>query len=532
MPPTLAIIGVILLAAALISPFLPAGQFERAERKVTEKGSRIIEAAASEGETVAELVEEHGDATSAAEGVVKKATGELLAGDDVPGSGTVVLITVQNTGTRTVVVPNSYQRVEREERGFAAGTIHIVSQVVTAPIRGFQDKASVIAFILIIGGAFGIILGTGAIDAALRAAVAKLSEGGGDLLVIPACMIMFSLGGAIFGMSEEVIPFVLVTIPLALRLGYDSITGLCMSFVAAGLGFAGAFLNPFTIGVAQGIAEIKVFSGMEFRVVVWCLVTLIGVAYTMRWAMKVKKNPSLSPAFESDKRLRVKFMGGEEQEAHTRFGGRDAAVCFVLMAAVISIPFGVKIWDWYLTELSGVFLAAGILAALVGRMTMEKAADCFTRGAADLAGAALIVAFAAGIVQVLESEMVMDTILNAIATGMGDMHNALAACLMFVFQTALNFFVPSGSGQAAMTMPIMAPLGDTIGVNRQIAVLAFQFGDGFGNMIIPTSAVTMTVLGIAEIPWSKWARWILPLELILATFACVALTVAVAIGYS
>lgn len=527
MPPTLAIVGAILILAALAAQILPPGQFEREERTIKKAGVQAVEYEVKEGDTLEFIAETIGDESTRPENITDAATGEPVISVT---PGLIVSVPTFRTESREVVVPGSYARAERpgHDTVFHA-TADVLGQIVMAPIRGFRDKSSIIAFILIIGGAFGMILATGAVDAALREAVMRLSKSGADWLLIPVVMVLFSAGGAIFGMSEEVIPFVMITIPLALRLGYDSITGLCMSFVAAGLGFAGAFFNPFTIQIAQGIADLQPLSGIQFRIVLWVVVTGVGIAYTMRWAAKVKRRPDLSPTFESDKNLMHKFEAADG-ESHV-FGAREWMVLTALLGAIVLIVWGVISKGWYMNELSGVFLGAGVLAALFGRLELEKAVSSFVRGASDLTGAALIVAVSAGIVRVMEDGLVLDTILNAVAGLLENTGTFVAACLMFLFQTVLNFFVPSGSGQAAMTMPIMAPLSDIVGVSRQTAVLAYQMGDGFGNMIIPTSAVTMSVLGIAEIPWEKWAKWLLPLELILLCIGFGALAIAVATGY-
>mgnify|MGYP005849874155 CR=1 FL=1 len=518
LPPTLVLLTMILLVAAIAAEIVPPGAFQRAEKVINATGTETVTHVVAEGETREDLLELYGK---------RLPEGEALPPLAAPG--TEMTLRLQATRTRTVVVPGSYEPVERAEgEGVGARAMNAVAAVVRAPIRGFQDKAEVIAFILIIGGSFGLILGTGAVDAGLRAAVGALGDSSMRWVVIPVTMFLFSLGGAVFGMSEEVIPFVMITIPLALRLGWDSMTGVCLCFLGAGLGFAGAFLNPFTVALAQGIAEVPIYSGMAFRVGVWVLVTLIGVGWTMRWAMKVQRQPELSPTFASDRELIHRF---ESEEHAARFGARDGLVLATLAGAIALLVWGVTKHGWYMVELSGVFLGAGIVAAAIGGLGLHKASDAFLRGVADLSGAALIVAFSSGIVRVLEDASVLDTVLNAIASSVDGAHNVVAAWLMFLFQTLLNVLVPSGSGQAAMTMPIMAPLADLVGVSRQTAVLAYQFGDGFGNMIIPTSAVTMSVLGIARIPWETWAKWLWPLEAILFAFGMAALAVAVMIGY-
>lgn len=527
-PPTLGIIAIIILIAALAAQILTPGEFQREERTIKKQSFELVSAQVQEGDTIASIRERHGLAATSPQYLFVSGTKEVLSN---PQPGQDYDIRVFSTGSRTVVIPGSYAPIDREDRTLLESVQWVIVHIFIAPIQGFNSKSSVIAFILLIGGAFGIIMATGAIDNGLAAGVKLIENLGVQVLVTPLVMILFSLGGAIFGMSEEVIPFVMITIPLALRLGYDSITGLCMSFVAAGLGFAGAFINPFTLGIAQGIADLPPLSGMGFRVQVWIAVTAIGVAYAMWWAARVKARPEISPVYETDRQLREELAAPEGQQ-HAQLTVADTLVLLVLAGTVGFTAWGVYTYAWYMSELSAVFVAGGVLSALVGNIGFRDAVAAFVKGATDLVGAALVVAFAAGIVYVLESGQVIDTILQAIASSTEGAGAVVSTWLMFLFQSLLNFFVPSGSGQAAMTMPIMAPLSDLVGVSRQTAVLAYQFGDGFSNMIIPTSAVTMSVLGIARIPWWTWAKWLLPLELILFVFGLIVLLIAVLTGFS
>lgn len=533
MPPTLVILAFILLISAIAAQIVPPGNFKRAEKMIRTTGVASLDYTVRPGDTLESIISANGDDLTRENGVIDKATRQKAT---TVTEGMTLVLTVHAGSKKTVVIPNSYQEdTQRHTRktfdSLFGQSVYVGTQVLTAPLRGFIERAEIIAFILIIGGAFGMILGTGAIDVALHRSVEALSRSGATVLLIPILMFLFSAGGAIFGMSEEVIPFVMITIPLALRLGYDSITGLCMSWVASSLGFAAAFFNPFTVQIAQGIAELQPVSGMGFRIATWIAATVLGIVYTMWWANRVKKNPQSSPTYEHDKVLAKKFSTAESAGV-TRLGTRQMLVIGTLAIAVVLIVWGVVEKGWYIPELSAVFLGAGVLSAIFGGQGMERAANAFGKGAAELTGAALIVSFSAGILIVMKDGNILDTILNSIATILEGAHPVTGAWMMFVFQSVLNFFVPSGSGQAAMTMPIMAPLADIMGITRQTSVLAFQFGNGFGDLMIPTSAVTMSVLAIAEIPWEKWAKWVLPMEILLLVFGCIVLTIAVMTGYS
>ncbi|WP_420454173.1 YfcC family protein [Rubrivirga sp.] len=448
-----------------------------------------------------------------------------------PGEYARAEIEVEGVGTREVVVPGSYQRVERDEQGVGDRLLHSVAIVLQAPILGFtdEDAAPIIAFVLLVGGAFAVLTETGAVDAGLRRVVAA-AEGSPllDVLLIPLFMGLFSLGGAVFGMSEETIPFVLIFVPLAIALGYDSLTGAAIPFLGSAAGFAAAFFNPFTVGVAQGIAGVALFSGAGFRIALWVIVTAVVTGFVLWHARRVRRDPSRSPvhALDADRE------GSVLAEAGDTFTRRHGAVLLAFAAGVVVLVAGVLAAGWYIVEIAALFVALGIAMGAIGGLGGNGTARAFMAGVRDLAPTAVIIGLARGILVVLEDGQVVDTILDGLASGLGGAGAALAACAMFGVQTAINFFVPSGSGQAALTMPLMAPLADLVGVSRQTAVLAFQLGDGFTNMIVPTSAVLMGVLSLARVPWPTWARWVLPLQLVLVGVGLTALVVAVAVGYA
>jgi uncharacterized ion transporter superfamily protein YfcC len=441
-------------------------------------------------------------------------------------------IEVEGVGTREVVVPGSYERVEQPYASTGERLIHSVAMIFKAPILGFIDPeaAPIIAFVFLIGGAFAVLQKTGAVDAGLRQLVrasqrSRLTE----MLLIPLFMTLFSLGGAVFGMSEETIPFILIFVPLALALGYDSITGVSIPSLGSGAGFAAAFLNPFTVGVAQGIAGIPLFSGAGFRVGLWVVTTAVTTAFVMWHAQRVRRNPEKSPTFALDEQKRAEGM--HLDVADESFTGRQKATLGVFFLGIGVLVFGVLAYQWYIIEIAALFVAMGIAMGVVGGLGADTTAKAFMEGARDLAVTALIIALARGILIVMQDGQIIDTILYAMASGVGQAGPTVAAQVMFAFQTAINFFIVSGSGQAALTMPLMAPLADLVGVTRQTAVLAFQMGDGFTNMIIPTSAVLMGSLTLAGVPWPKWARWLLPLQIALFVLGLIALFIATQIGY-
>ena len=419
---------------------------------------------------------------------------------------------------RLVVVPGSYQVAEPAEQGIGA--------FLMAPIKGFVSASQIIGFIFLVGGAFSIINRTGAINSGLERIISfSVNNPKYKSWIIPFLMVIFSLCGATFGMSEEVLVFILISIPLARSLGYDSITGVAIPFIGAGAGFAGAITNPFTIGIAQGIAELPPFSGIEYRIAVWAILTLVAIIFVMIYANNVFKNPAFSPVYEIDM-LREKE--DHLKEGHSELTSVRKLILGLLFFSVIFLVYGVQEFDWYINEIAALFIALGIVSAILAKLSLDETVTSFKDGAKDMITAALVVGLSKGVLIIATEGKIIDTILYHVATAAEGFHPAVSVQVMFLVQSFINFFVPSGSGQAALTMPIMSPLSDLLGITRQTAVLAFQFGDGLSNMIIPTSGVTMGVLAIAKIPYDKWFKWMLPLFILLMLTAMVLLIPPVA----
>jgi len=451
-------------------------------------------------------------------------------------------------------------------------------QIFSAIFDGFVDKANIIVFILLIGGAFWIMNQTKSIDIGIYAFLRYTKKIGNnrvlkylgvDNLIIVLLMLIFSIFGAVFGMSEETIAFTIIFVPLAIRMGYDSITGLCMCYVGAHLGFAGALLNPFTIGIAQGLSKLPLFSGIEYRLFCWVIITIIGIAFVLWYARKIRKNPKSSCVYEVDAYWRKQSGRDEEAvEYHTPlaawivFGAIQAVLIlfsifnplttlkvglssivipiipiltslylitgilvlrksvhfFILNLLFFTIAFlivGVMGYQWYVMEIATLFFVMGLASGLAMNYSLNDITKHFLDGVRDIMSAGLIVGLAGGIIIILKNGQVIDTLLYYVAKSMSDMGTYASVSIMYVIQTGINLIMPSGSAKAALTMPIMSQFSDLIGVSRQATVMAYQFGDGFTNMITPTSGVLMGVLGVARIPYDKWLKWVAPFMLIL-----------------
>ncbi len=420
-----------------------------------------------------------------------------------------------------LVPSGTYERAEVDGRQVTvAGTYQQVDKVLLgphwlalAPIRGFLDGAQIIAFLLLIGGAFGVVQATGAVEFAIRRVTAALtSRPALERLMIPVLMVIFSLAGSVFGMAEETIPFVLVFVPLALSLGYDSIVGVSIPFLGAAAGFAAAFFNPFTVGVAQGLVELPLYSGLGYRVVTWFVGTAIMVAWVMVYAARVKRHPERSPVYELD---RARDLTAFDRTAAVEpWTARRVAVLAVFLLGMAVLVWGILERHWFIEEIGALFLAMGLVMGAVAGVRPSAIATSFVAGAKDMVTVTLIIACGRALLIIARESLVLDTILHGSSTVISGMPTVMAAQVMFLVQSVINFFIHSGTAQAALTMPIMAPLADLVGLTRQTMVYAFQLCE-FVNPILPTSAVTMGVLGMAKIPWETWARWFLPLMLLL-----------------
>ncbi len=607
-----------------------------------------------------------------------------------------------------------FQEVEHEAQSW---------QIFSALFNGFEKQAGIIIFILMIGGAFWIMNDSKAIDVGIFAFLRltkKLEKIkfirmiGVDNIVITLIMLLFSAFGAIFGMSEETIAFIIILVPLALSMGYDSITGVAMVFVAAGIGFAGAILNPFTIGIAQGLAGIPLFSGIEYRMYCWVVLNIVGIGYVLRYAAKIRKDPTRSSVYKEDDYWRKRGDADMEKiEYHTpvsawitfglvlsvlvafsfvypstriKIGNPDSAMIsasidnsiskkhefkelsaddivnatlivsplkqpsliaelpvgevklgdstsfnfktlindelllnidsisnkkeisimladgiksdigvynindfdslvyklevskvdgkseilklkttgandnvtlnisvapsgsgsaknlpaipilaglflvfgilslrksvhfFVLLLLIYTMLFlivGVMGYEWYVMEIATLFLGMGIASGIAMRNSADKIVRLFLDGVKDIMSAAIIVGLAGGIIVILEDGKIIGSILHSLSQSMNGLGEIASVSIMYGIQNIINIVIPSGSAKAALTMPIMAPFSDLIGISRQATVMAFQFGDGFTNMITPTSGVLIAVLGVGRIPYQKWVKWITPLMIVL-----------------
>lgn len=448
----------------------------------------------------------------------------------------IVMLIVLCTILTYIVPAGAYDRYQDETTGTTLvdpDTFHYVEQtpvsffeMVQAIPSGMTEVGWIIFLVFIIGGSFGIINATGAIDAGLGASIERMR--GKDKLLIIALMAIFSLGGATFGLAESTLIFIPIGVMLARALGYDAIVGMAIVSIGAVCGFAGGWMNIFTVGVAQGIAELPLFSGMGYRIFAHVVVLTIAIIYVIRYASKIKGNPELSLVRE----LELAAAGSSEAKNEIpEFTKRRKLVLFVIL-----IGFGVLIYGimhgWSTgTQISSLFLVMGIIAGYVGGLKTDNIADAFINGAKGLTFGALLVGLCRAMVVILTNGQIIDTILHGMAGVLDGLPAIVAAGLMVPVQMIINLFINSGSGQAAATMPIMAPLADILGVSRQTAILAYQYGDGLSNCLWPTSGILLASLSIPGIPYDRWVKWVWKLMLLMYIAVTILAMVSVAIGY-
>lgn len=416
---------------------------------------------------------------------------------------------------REVVIAGTYAVIEDQPK---------LSPLVlfTSIPRSLAQAQDIIFFVLLIGGALAVIRDTGAIDALLGRAVVKFGSAPGMLIL--AGVFMFAFGSAAIGMAVEYIPLAGVLIALCVAMRLDVVSAIGILVVGYGIGYGAALTNPFTVVIAQNVAELQPISGWEYRLVWFIPFVLIGVHHVWSYAKRIQQDPSQSLVADIPEAQPPEHIEPPEM-TRTRL-----SVLLLTLGALLVLVWGITQRGWYLVELSALFVALTIVVGAVARMKIDRVATVFTRGASELAGTALLIGFARAISLILEDGMVLHTIVDFMASPLVGLPAEISAVGMLGIQSVMNIFVASGSGQAYLTMPLMAPIGDLVGIERQVSVLAFLYGDGFMNMIVPTNPVLMGIIGLAGIPYSRWFRFMLPLILKLLAAASVSLIIAVQIG--
>lgn len=423
---------------------------------------------------------------------------------------------VEGVDGRMVVVAESFHTVESNPTTFM--------EFFNAIPEGFVEAGWVIALTFCVGGGFVVLKKTGFIHGAISGLSRKVS--GRGIIIIPILMITFAVIDCFIGMCELCMVYVPIILPLMLALGFDSITACAVALCRSAAGFTAALANPFTVGIGQKIAGLPLYSGWQYRLIVLTTMTLIAIVYVLRYAKRVQKNPELSPVYEIDKTREIDMEATNVSlTTRQKLAGASAGILFGIMIA------GVFCWGWDMPQIGAIFVMIGLFSGLIAGMKGQEICDAFMEGCHDVLLGALIVGLARGISVIMNNAMIIDTVVYGLSEIIKGVPSGLAAVGMLIVQTLLNFLVNSESGQTVVSMPIMAPLADVVGVTRQTAILALQFGDGFSNIVYPVAGYLMATLTLAKVPYEKWLRFILPLFGIWSVTAAGFLMIAQAIQW-
>lgn len=427
-----------------------------------------------------------------------------------------------STGEREVAVAGTYHTVAKiTEDGTSLR--QGIAEVLMAPGKGIQSMVEVLAFVFIIGGVFQIMAKTNALNMGIQKVVRKL--GSKDVLIIPILMALFGLGGSTFGMSDELVPFYLLIMPIMFAMGYDSMTTFMTVCLSATVGYAASTVNPFCVLVAQGIAGIQGNPQLVFRMIQWVIMMAVIIAFVTWRAMKIKKNPENSITFQDDLQKR-KEMGGEDVDFNQNMTLRQKLVLATFVIGMVIVVFGLVNFGWYMNELSMCFLGMGILMGIFGGLTETEIAEEFITGVKDIAFAAMVIGFCSGIMVVAQDGKIIDTILNTLSNLVANSNNVVFAAVLYVVQSLLTLFVPSSSGLAALSIPILAPLCDLHGVNPEAAVTALQYGNQLTNLLSPVAGTTVAGLAVCRISFAQWWKTIWKVWIILAVLAIAFCTIS------
>ena len=418
-----------------------------------------------------------------------------------------------------------------------AGTYHEVDanpqdlvDVLLAPIGGFYDPGAyearaidVALFVLIIGGFLAVVTKTGAIDAGISRVMARLV--GREKWMIPILMALFAFGGTSYGMAEETLAFYMLILPVIIAAGYDAATGVAIILIGAGIGVLGSTVNAFATVIASNAAGIPFTQGIVLRLIILVLGWLACVGFVMRYAERVRRDPSQSIVADMKEANEAHFLQGRSS-SESEFTLTHKIVLALFGLTFVVMIWGVSLGGWWMAKMSALFLGSALIIGIVARMGEKTFTDTFVSGARDLLGVALIIGIARGIVVIMDAGNITDTVLHWSEQLIQGLPEVAFINGMFGVQTLLSFVVPSTSGLAVLTMPIMAPLSDFAGVERELSVTAYQSASGIVNLITPTSAVVMGGLAIGRVPYERWLRFIFPLLVFLVILVMMLLTIA------
>ncbi|WP_425447070.1 YfcC family protein [Dethiothermospora halolimnae] len=464
----------------------------------------------------------------------------------MPSAYTILILIIIVVAILTWIVPaGEYNYVEDPDTGRqkpVPGTYEQVGQqgqdyfdVAKAPIEGFYQAVDVGFFVLVIGGFLGVVMKTGAIDAGIASVTKKLK--GREKWMIPILMILFGAGGTTFGMAEETIAFYPLLLPVFIAAGYDAVTAVSVILLGAGVGVLGSTVNPFATGIASGFANVPLGQGIGLRLAVLIIGEAIAILYVMRYANKVKNNPKASLVYNMREDNKKHFLSDKDENEFPKLTGTRKTILVLFVITFLFMVYGVIPFEdifpdaniptlgWWFKELTTLFLVSAVLIGFVGRLGEKGMISAFVDGARDLLGVALIVGVSRGITVIMDAGKITDTVLNLGERTLADAGEVGFTVLTYLFYIPMSFLIPSTSGLATLSMPIMAPLGEFAGVGRDIVITAYQSASGIVNLITPTSAVVMGGLAIGRVPYEKWIKYVWKLLVILMILIIAALSI-------
>lgn len=422
---------------------------------------------------------------------------------------------------RAIVDPSTFHYIKN--------TPVSLMQFLTAIPQGYVEAGFIIALTLCVGAGVAVVQRIGVIPAAVEYLAINFKDKG--IFVIPILMLIFSLSDAFIGVCELCIIYIPIIMPLMLRLGFDSITACAVALCGSAAGFSAALTNPFTLAIGQKISGLPLYSGWEFRIVTYIITLFIGILYVMNYAKKIQKNPELSTVYEEDKEKRIKLLGSSEETKTIELNKREKIAGIYSIIMLVIMLGGVLIYKWDMPQMCAMFLLIGVGAGVIAGLNGNELCETLLQGCQDMLMGAVIIGIARGISVVMAEGNMTDTVVNFFAQMLQNIPPSLTAIGMLIVVSLMNFLIPSGSGKAVVLFPILSPLADVVGITRQTAILAYQFGDGFSNIMYPTSGYFMACISNAGVSWQKWVKFFMPLFTIWTIVAAGYLVIAQLINY-
>ena len=421
-----------------------------------------------------------------------------------------------------MAIPGTYEQLPKEK----PTVFKALTTFLNAPIQGLYDSIDIIAFVLVIGGIVGVINKTGGFTAGISALSRNLK--GKEAWLIVIITVIIGIGGTSFGLAEETIAFYPIVVPIFLAAGYDALVAIAAIYLGSCMGTMASTVNPFSTVIASNTAGIDFTSGMPLRIFMLVAGLAVCIFYTVKYAEKVKKDPSQSLIYSQKKELENHFLKGHNEENVPEFTWGRKLMLLIFALSFVVMVYGVKELKWSFKEMTSLFLFVTFILAIFAKLSEKEFVSEFVAGAADLLGVALIIGLARGITIIMDGGMISDTILYGLSNVVSNMSGIVFSTVMFFVYILLGFFISSSSGLAVLSMPIMAPLADVVGVNRDVIVSAYQFGQGLISFITPTGLI-LASLAMVNVTYDKWLKFVTPLIIMISVLAIVVLGIGVII---